>query len=610
MIGGDVYMDENNELVYKELKHQLQTTVTTNVFGEDEFKEQFKIVFDTVARILANTLGPYGSTTMIDTGTNYAVTKDGFHTLAHIKFADRRQDRIYTTMFNISHQMVAKVGDGSTSAVIAANEFLKAMLNDPFTKSIQPKKLSDAMKDVVNHLCEIIASNATPVTKDNLIEVVKNISNIATNGNVEFTKMITGIYETLGMNCDINIRESPTFENRITYEDGVYSNDNYLVDSLYHNRGNVCHVNDCRVLMFDSLLEPEIFDMFSIAFNNFCINDHSTLVVIAPAYDQFMMDKIRKDCEETIQLYSKSATINFRTVFLKSNLTKPIQKYMYRDLAALLGVTIMQPPDIKEMTKMLNDAAKEASKARAERREMSKEITDKITEFIKAHLGGCDEAVMGDRTSSFKGFSYKNEALFNTCYHDAEIKLEEAEEKALNSDTVDDDLFDAKTRFSKINCKSATIEVGGENRLETGWNIDAVDDAIKACSSTIKYGYNIGCNLAILKAIDKYRSDIADNIGNHQTIIKTIVLNALHEAFKEVYLTVLKNGMSEEKASKIVDESLKNYVCYDMSNEAYDETHNHVINSCRTDIEILRGAIAMVAIVFTCNQYISTTLNH
>ena len=73
-------MDENNELVYKELKHQLQTTVTTNVFGEDEFKEQFKIVFETVAKILANTLGPYGSTTMIDTGTNYAVTKDGFHT--------------------------------------------------------------------------------------------------------------------------------------------------------------------------------------------------------------------------------------------------------------------------------------------------------------------------------------------------------------------------------------------------------------------------------------------------------------------------------------------------------------------------------------------------
>ena len=594
--------------IFEELKHQLQTTVVTNVFGEDEFKEQFKIVFDKVASVLANTLGPYGSTTMIDTGTNYAVTKDGFHTLAHIKFADRRQDRIYTTMFNISHQMVAKVGDGSTSAVIAANAFLKAMLADPVVKQVQPKKLNDIMKEVVNKLCESIATHAIPVNKDNLLDVVHNIANIATNGNEEFTKMITDIYAKMGMNCDINIRESPTFENHVTYEDGVYSNDNYLVDSLYHNRGKSCHVNDCRVLMFDSLLEPEIFDMFSIAFNNFCVNEHATLIVIAPAYDQFMMDKIRKDCEETVKLYAKSATINFRTVFLKSNLTKPIQKYMYRDLASLLGATIMQPPDIREMTKMLNEAAKEASKARAERREMSREITDKIAAFIKDHLGGCDEAIMGDRTSAFKGFSFKNEALFNTCYHDAEVKLAEAEEKALNSDTVDDDLFDAKTRFSKINCKSATIEVGGENRLETGWNVDAVDDAIKACASTIKYGYNIGCNMSILMAIDRYKKDMQNEDSDAN--IKTSILNALNTAFREVYYTVLRNGMDENEARTVLGNSIINSVCYDMSRQEYDISKNHVINSCRTDIEILRGAIAMVAIVFTCNQYISTTLNN
>jgi chaperonin GroEL (HSP60 family) len=590
--------------IFEELKHELQTTVVTNVFGEEEFKEQFRIVFDTVAKVLANTLGPYGSTTMIDTGTNYAVTKDGFHTLAHIKFADRKQDRIYTTMFNISHQMVAKVGDGSTSAVVAANAFLKAMLDNPNVQSVRPKELSDAMKSIVNELCEIIATNATPVDSNNLIPIVTNIANIATNGNKEFTDMIVGVYKTLGMNCDINIRESATFENSVTYEDGVYSNDNYLVDSLYHNRGNVCHINDCKVLMFDSLLEPEIFDMFSIAFNTFCLNEHSTLIVIAPAYDQFMMDKIRKDCEETVKMFANSATINFRTVFLKSNLTKPIQKYMYRDLAALFGATIMQPPDIREMTKMLNDAAKEASKARAENRQMSKEITDKITAFIADHLGGCDEATMGDRTSAFKGFSNKNEALFNTCYHDAEVKLAEAEEKALNLDTVDDDLFDAKTRFSKINCKSATIEVGGENRLETGWNVDAVDDAVKACASTIKYGYNIGCNMAIIDAIDKHLNEYES-----ESAVRIEILKSLRNAFVDVYRTILANGMSKSDAEDVLNMSLSNKMCYDMATKTFDVSGERVINSCRTDIEILRGAIAMVAIVFTCNQYISTTLN-
>ena len=53
----------------------------------------------------------------------------------------------------------------------------------------------------------------------------------------------------------------------------------------------------------------------------------------------------------------------------------------------------------------------------------------------------------------------------------------------------------------------------------------------------------------------------------------------------------------------------KDYTCYDLAHKAFD-TEGRIINSCRTDIEILKGAIAMVGVVLTCNQYISSTLNH
>ena len=597
-------VDAKDQKILDDLKHDLQTRVVTNVFNEDAFKEQFLIVFRTMSEVLASTLGTYGSTTMIDNGTNYSVTKDGFHVLANLRFADTKQNRIYTTLFNISHRMVAKVGDGSTTAVVAAYAFLNEMLTLCKDMEIRPKELNERINDIVKSICTLIGVNSTKITEDTLLETVDRIARIATNGNDEYSKLITDIYRQLGPNCDINISKSQTFENRVTFEEGVYSNDNYLVDSIYHNRGNECHLANCRVLMFDNSLEPDIFDFFAMAYNAYCQPNNSPLIIIAPFYDQYLMDKIRKDAETVIQRYSSVAMPRFPMVFIKSNLTKPIQKDMYRDLAALLGATIIQPPDVREITELLNNIGKEAVKAKTEKRPMDETDVNKLYAIVESHIGSCDEADLGDRKSAFKGFPTRNATLYDKMYHDAKVKLEAAEENALNNDTVDTDLYDAKTRFSKINCKSATIEVGGSNRLEMDMNYDAVDDAVKAVASAVKYGYNIGCNMAIINAID-----VMLNSPDNKDKVNNQILKGLKEAFRHVFFTILTNGMNENAAREILNQCINDGVCYDMERKCYDAGIN-VINSSQTDMEILRGAIAMVGVVLTCNQYISTTLNH
>lgn len=590
---------------YEMLKHKLQTTVITNVFTEEEFKTQFLIVFKKMSDILSRTLGPYGAGTMIDQQTNYSVTKDGFHVLENLRFADTKMNRIRSTLYSISHQMVTKVGDGSTSAVVAAYAFLLEMLDfSEKHKQIRPKELNERIQRIVDKICAEIAKRATPITQENLLDSVRNIANIATNENTLYTDMITEIYKTLGPNCNINLQESKTYENTVEYEDGVYSNDNYLVDSIYHNRGDRCLIKDPAFLLFDHTLDTDIWPIFEVAFNKFCYRERRTLIVIAPFYDQFLMDKMRKDAEEMVRTYSNRASVPFRVIFLKSNLTKPIAKDMYRDLAALLGATIIQPPDSREVIKALNDYAKACTEARADGKMEDPGMPEEIEKFVKDHLGFCESANMGDRNSSFKGFTNKNEALFNALYHDAEIHLKEEESRVLRNDSIDNKVFDARIRFSKINCKSATITVGGSNKLEMTLNVDAVDDAIKACASAIKYGYNLGCNLAIIQAIDKLhnKQEVEDEVD-------ATIYNGLRAAFISVYRVLLTNGMPEEEANAIIEKSVETGMCYDMVNHTMD-TDGKIINSCRTDIEILKGAIAMVAVVLTCNQYISITLNN
>ena len=140
----EVTVSKSDDKISEDLKKQLQTKIVTNVFKDQEFKEQFLLVFKTMSDILANTLGPYGSSTMIDQIKDFSVTKDGFHVLSNLRFADERHNRIRSILFAISHQMVTKVGDGSTSAVVAAYQFLNSMMTFMQDhKHVRPKELNE-----------------------------------------------------------------------------------------------------------------------------------------------------------------------------------------------------------------------------------------------------------------------------------------------------------------------------------------------------------------------------------------------------------------------------------------------------------------------------------
>jgi hypothetical protein len=65
--------------------------------------------------------------------------------------------------------------------------------------------------------------------------------------------------------------------------------------------------------------------------------------------------------------------------------------------------------------------------------------------------------------------------------------------------------------------------------------------------------------------------------------------------------------MTIEESSKIIEESIKESKCYDLNTESYS---GDIINSCRTDIEVLKGAISIVGTILSANQYLSTEIQN
>jgi chaperonin GroEL (HSP60 family) len=157
----------------------------------------------------------------------------------------------------------------------------------------------------------------------------------------------------------------------------------------------------------------------------------------------------------------------------------------------------------------------------------------------------------------------------------------------------------ALERIQHLSCKSATIKIGGKSELERSMQNDSVDDAIKACSSAVKHGYYYGNNLAIFKALKEIQPKLEDPFEKK-------IGNALWETFCRVILTIHKNKNPDttiDYVKSVINKSLEDEMCFDLTTEEYNRD---VINSIKTDIEIIKGSISLVGTLMSANQYIAS----
>jgi len=116
---------------------------------------------------------------------------------------------------------------------------------------------------------------------------------------------------------------------------------------------------------------------------------------------------------------------------------------------------------------------------------------------------------------------------------------------------------------------------------------DAVDDAIKAAESAYKYGVVKGCNVDLIKSIEKTIEMV------NPEALDYLLLNILKDGFEAVYRTVLTNGRVENP-DDIIKESLSRDSVYDLSTNEYT---GKVINSMQTDREVLKATIDLIGLL-------------
>ena len=553
----------------------------SNVIAENSHRTAMLHALQSISRIVSRTLGPYGGNTLVSdkNGLHFA-TKDGFTVLNRISFVQETANMVLDNVRAISRAMVRKVGDGSTSSVVIAEALYTNIL-----KNLDVEKSPSAiLQQILNEIALKIANEVTAVARKVTIEDIVEIASISVNNNREIGLLVSAAYDIGGEHANVTAIQSQTEETTISEMDG-YRVLRGMAHECFANRvganGNTkttARLEDVHVLIFSDLVDQNIFNTVIGPILNQVLKDGKAFVLVAKEYSSDVM--------QIVANFMRSSP-GARILMLDHASATRRGAARMGDLATLLSTKTfsreqLPPPDPTTYTEFLGHADGVTS-------------TLSETVFIKALRS--EEVV----------------------WRISELKAQyERLDKTNVTEELRDELNELKSRIIALEGSEVTINVGGATEQEKEALTFLVEDAILAVKSAKRNGIVEGMGFTALRFLsnDENRKRIGDEIteklAEHSAfpyesireLTKTL-LDIVRIAYYDAAARVFTNACL---STNIIDKCISENKAYNIiSSEFTDVNKTVVVSPAETDIEAIRSAMSIVAILLTSNQ---TVLMH
>ena len=649
-----------------------------NVVSKKDFLDRAYYIFQAYGDILKKTLGAYGSPTIISNYPYKDVTKDGYSVARNLEFDMENSselDKIVGGLImDICSRLNYAVGDGTTTAIVATNKIFSEIYEGEEFKDVldsykvRPKDFMDAFNSVKDEIIENLEGLSNPITEDNLVDIIKKIVTISSNGDDKLINAITTAYEKIGFPAII-CEKSETNDTYCEITDG-YRAKVMLCDKIYINTDNqTADYKNADVIIFDRKITSEIYNKIIKPINNVSRACGRKLICLAPYYDEVTLSgEIRREVQME---FNKTGTVNLvLCTYFNSN---KVAKQKIADLATVLGTVVIDRPLEEFLLKKAEELeggfidvincfdrgidgiliSKEISSGNLVKCENGF-VNESRRDNTIFTLGFVDTVSIGLKQGIFKSTHY-DEKLYNAVLTDAKILLDQSIEKFKDLGTYTKEVYDNQERYCSLKMKLATLYVGGESELSANMNRDAADDAIRAAESAYQFGYVKGCNLSIMTIINTLLETETDKM-------KIAILKAIGRGFMNVCTEVMRNAFPQEdeisiseilespysvadaiikqgvnisnvelvkSLSKIGSGKIK-FMDYTFDtkltiaeilaaisvceNRVFDLTimnfSDDVINSVKTDIEVLSASSELLSILMVGNQVVLSAWNH
>jgi len=553
----------------------------SNVIDKENAMYQIKSTLNFISETVAKTLGPYGSNTIIqDKELNHFLTKDGYNVLKKIYFYYDLPKTVLDIVKKISRNLVRTVGDGSTSSIVIANALFENVYNISDRYNISPQDIINILEEINIIMEDYIKKEAIQITPDNFEDVTAKIASLAVNNNEYYGKLICNIFKEIGQYGFINMELSNSTEDSYEVINGIEIKNGFIDQLMTTNdTEDVCEYNDVNIFMCNDQLSDNDIDGLVALLTNICIERDEPLLIIANGYSDGVAG------------------------FLHANLMKAKTK------KPLPLVAIQMDGKSKKGRERFNDI-----KYILDCKPYDKLNGDDIIEKIAyENLGKCKSINVTEmNTQIIDGKGYNTE---NTL--ERKQKIEDEYNLVYNSNGPvdrDSDLFELRKRLSFFSPSVAKLYIGGNSQPEKETKQFLIEDAIFACRSAFEHGYIIGGNLIIPRIIHRHFDDIIKelkekfkkDINITQAILEELI-QVVDKSFKTSFSKILENAsISHEQAKIIIKKSIETNQIYNVKYKEFEDiSKTKIINSAKTDIEIMKSCSSIIGLLATSNQFIT-----
>lgn len=597
---------------HKSISQLDRMRASTNVIGDAEYKEAFQNVSHVAAEILARTLGPYAHTTIIDDGSYRYSTKDGWSIANRILFNDALANSLFSFIKTISFNLVSKVGDGTTTAIVAADKFIRNMAKTDQFKNVRQKDLLEDLETAKETIIQMLKNGGYihTIQQDGDMEDIYRIAYTSTNGNEKIASMIKQIYlETHNPTIYVNIGND--IETTMEIQNGYRFDCNPIMLKNYTNTDTKefkTDVGNARAIFFNHNVNyvthrrmiEEILTMVQDA----PALRGMTIILIAPYFDDTLSGAINNANNKFV-----ANGLNPPIMMIQVPMMNTVQKHFYNDFRAVIGNLFLEESAV-EMFNRLKDPDKFTDESQEAFKDNFSNLAGyhSCRELIMDYLKPMDHCTIGKDFILVEKYD-RNSKDFKEVFEDAKKNYEEElAESAKRMTDLDRTFMNASMRYTRICGKMGIINVGGASELERKCLKDSVDDAVLASRSAYENGYVAGMNLSIISAIAACKKEYTDPQFN-------AIYDLLMRSFMDTDMEIIRNMMpnwSDEEIDKylcpVFQRAIQNKYGFDLVREEFeDPNHLTVINSVMTDIEILKSVVSILGYSLTSNQMISMT---
>ncbi len=494
---------------------------------------------DQLARAVGVTMGPKGKNVVLGHAMGSpTIINDGVTIAREIDLKDPFEDLGAQLVKEVASKTNDMAGDGTTTATVLAHAILREG-NKHVVAGVSPMYLKRGILKAADKICDELDKISTPVSKSHEIAQVGAIS---ANNDTEIGKIIADGMEKVGNDGVITIEESHSSDTYVDVTEGFQFDQGYMNPYFVTNEERMdCVYEDIKILVVEKAVND--LKKFLPILEHTHSKNQPLLIIAEDVSPEVLATMVLNKVRSGVKCVAvKAPGYGDRRV---DNL---------RDIAALIGATIISP-----------------------------DVGIDIDKFEEDHFGSAKKVTIDRGFTTIVEGGGSKEAI------DERIKTV----KHLIKDATDYDAGKLKERLSKLSGGVAVLNVGAATEVEMKEKKARVEDALSATKAAVQQGIVPGGGVALIRA----RSALASlKLKGEEKIGADIVYNAVEAPLKKI----AENAGEKPDVAVSVTEGATGAYGYNAAKGDYEDLIKAgVVDPTKVTKSALRNAASVASMILT-----------